>query len=203
MDLLLQIDGFRNLNTIKTLLKYIIIILAALHGLIFTSCTNDLNEVMALPKNKINPSQIGDSVTMLYSDSNQLKVMLKANKMLVFNKNVPEPYTELPKGVFVTFFDEKENVSAILKANYGIRYDVSRKMEAKYAVEVVNEKGTKLETEKLIWDEITKKIYTDAFVKITTSKEIIMGKGFESNQYFSKYQLKEVTGQILLNSDEK
>lgn len=166
------------------------------------ACTNDLKDVMALPKNSYSPSQIGDSVTMLYTDSAKLKIMVKANRMLVFNKNVKEPLTILPKGFFVTFFDENEKVSATLKGNYGVRYDYSKRMEAKYAVEVVNVKGEKLETEKLVWDEINKKIYTDAFVKITTAKEVITGMGMESNQDFSKYQIKQVTGQIQLNNNE-
>ena len=80
------------------------------------SCTNDMKEVMILPKKELRPSQIGDSVTLLYSDSTQLKVVLKANRMLIFNKNVTEPYTLLPKGLFVTFFDDQEKVSATLKA---------------------------------------------------------------------------------------
>jgi LPS export ABC transporter protein LptC len=179
-----------------------IIALLLFSGILICSCTNDLKDVMALPKNGLSPSQVGDSVTMLYTDSSQLKVMVKANRMLLFDKNVSEPFTVLPKGVFVTFFDEEEKVSATLKANFGVRYDATKRMEAKYAVEVVNKDGVKLETEKLIWNEGTKKIYTDAFVKITTAKEIIMGKGMESNQDFTKYQLKKVTGTIQLKSDE-
>ena len=167
------------------------------------ACTNDMMEVMVLPKKELRPNQIGDSITLLYSDSTQLKVVLKANRMLIFNKNVSEPYTLLPKGLFVTFFDDQEKVSATLKANYGIRYDIKKQMEVKYAVELINKDGTKLETEKLIWDEVTKRIYTDAFVKITNRKEIIMGTGMESNQDFTKYEIKHVTGQIQINTDEK
>ena len=162
-----------------------------------------MKEVMTLPKKELRPSQIGDSVTLLYSDSTQLKVVLKANRMLIFNKNVTEPYTLLPKGLFVTFFDDQEKVSATLKANYGIRYDIKKQMEVKYAVELINKDGTKLETEKLIWNEVTQRIYTDVFVKITNRKEIIMGTGMESNQDFTKYEIKHVTGQILINTDEK
>ena len=162
-----------------------------------------MKEVMILPKKELRPTQIGDSVTLLYSDSTQLKVVLKANRMLIFNKNVTEPYTLLPKGLFVTFFDDQEKVSATLKANYGIRYDIKKQMEAKYAVELINKDGTKLETEKLIWNEVTQRIYTDAFVKITNRKEIIMGTGMESNQDFTKYEIKHVTGQIQINTDEK
>jgi LPS export ABC transporter protein LptC len=76
-------------------------------------------------------------------------------------------------------------------------------MEAKYAVELINKDGTKLETEKLIWNEVTQRIYTDVFVKITNRKEIIMGTGMESNQDFTKYEIKHVTGQIQINTDEK
>jgi len=162
-----------------------------------------MKEVMILPKKELRPTQIGDSVTLLYSDSTQLKVVLKANRMLIFNKNVSEPYTLLPKGLFVTFFDDQEKVSATLKANYGIRYDIKKQMEVKYAVELINKDGTKLETEKLIWNEVTQRIYTDAFVKITNRKEIIMGTGMESNQDFTKYEIKHVTGQIQINTDEK
>jgi len=179
--------------------KLIIVILAAAY---FTSCTNDLKDVMRLPKNELSPSQIGDSVTMLYTDSAQLKIMLKANRMLLFNKNVSEPMTVLPKGLFVTFFDQDEKISATLKADYGVRFDESKRMDVKYAVEVVNVNGQKLETEKLTWDENTRRIYTDAAVKITTEKEIIMGKGMESNQDFTKYELKQVTGTIQLKEDE-
>jgi len=170
--------------------------------MLFASCTNDLKDVMALPINKKSPSQVGDSVTMLYTDSAKLKIMLKANRMLMFDKNVKEPLTILPKGVFVTFFDDAEKVSTTLRANYGVRYDLSKRMEAKYAVEVVNKTGEKLETERLIWDEQNKRIYTDAFVKITTATEVIRGKGMESNQDFTKYQIKQVTGTIQLKNDE-
>jgi LPS export ABC transporter protein LptC len=108
----------------------------------------------------------------------------------------------LPKGLFVTFFDQDEKISATLKADYGVRFDESKRMDVKYAVEVVNVNGQKLETEKLTWDENTRRIYTDAAVKITTEKEIIMGKGMESNQDFTKYELKQVTGTIQLKEDE-
>lgn len=185
-----------------SVLKYSFIAFLGAVALFFASCTNDLKDVMALPRNHLSPSQVGDSITMLYTDSAQLKIMLKANRMLLFNKNVSEPFTVLPKGVFVTFFDEDEKVSATLRANYGVRYDLTKRMEAKYAVEVVNKDGVKLETEKLIWDERTQKIHTDAFVKITTDKEIIMGKGMVSNQDFTKYELKQVTGIIQLKNDE-
>lgn len=169
---------------------------------LLSACTNDLKDVMRLPKRDVSPSQIGDSVTMLYTDSAQLKIMLKANRMLVYNKNVSEPLTVMPKGVFVTFFDQYEKVSATLKAGYAVRYEQSNLMEVKFGVEVLNQKGEKLKTEKLVWDENKQRIYTDAEVTVSTTKEIIKGIGLESNQDFSKYELKQITGIIQLNNNE-
>ncbi len=190
--------GFKNSGTINVIKNCLILI-----TLVFSlSCTNDLKDVQALPKNKLSASQTGDSVTLIYTDSTKIKIILKANRMLLFNKNVKEPFTVLPKGFYVTIFDEDEKVSSTLKGNYGVRFDVSKRMEAKYAVEVINKNGEKLETEKLIWDEANKKIYTDAFVKITTPNQIINGKGLESNQDFTKYEIKNITGILNIKNNE-
>lgn len=167
-----------------------------------TSCSNDLKDVMALPKNKLSASQIGDSVTVIYTDSAQLKATLKANRMLIFTENVKEPFTILPKGFYISLFDEQEKPASSIKANYGIRYTNSKRMEAKYAVEVVNIKGEKLETEHLIWDEAKKKIYTDGQIKITTATQIINGRGLVSNQDFTKYEMKDITGIINVENNE-
>jgi LPS export ABC transporter protein LptC len=179
-----------------------LIILSFIIAVALCSCQNSRSEIMALTKPKITPTQQGKGITMIYTDSAELKMVLKAGKMLTFEKNVKEPFTLLPDGVLVTFYNEEEKPETSLKANYGIHYPARKRMEVKYNVEVVNKDGEKLNTEHLIWDEAQKKIYSDAFVKITTAKEIIMGKGLESNQDFTQYQIKEVTGTIQLNNEE-
>jgi LPS export ABC transporter protein LptC len=108
----------------------------------------------------------------------------------------------LNKGLFITFFDEEEKISSTLKAKFGVRFTLSKRMEARYSVVVVNKKGEKLETERLVWDEGNNRIYTDAFVKVTTEKVIISGTGFESNQDFTKWKIKNITGTIQRNKDE-
>jgi LPS export ABC transporter protein LptC len=162
----------------------------------FSSCQNNRNEVMAIGNKIILPSQTGKDITMLYSDSTILKMKLQAPEMQKFEINVARPVTIMPKGLYVVFYDNNGKETTTLKSNYGIRYDDTHKMEVKYNVEVVNATGEKLNTEHLVWDEKTKKITSDAFVKITTAREIIMGKGLEANQDFSQYEIKEITGSI-------
>src|SRR4051812_31522686 len=98
--------------------KHIIFFSVVVVAILSFSCTNDLKDVMALPKNHLTPSQTADTVSLIYTDSAQLKIVLKANRMIQFDKNVSEPFTILSKGVNVTFFDEYEKISSTLKANY-------------------------------------------------------------------------------------
>ncbi len=171
-------------------------------SLLFISCETNRNEVMAIGKKNILPSETGRDITMMYSDSSILKIRLQAPVMQVFDKDVKEKITLLPKGVFVVFYDDKGKESTTLKADYGVRYDQSKRMEVKYGVEVVNANGEKLNTEHLIWDEQKKKIVSDAFVKITTGNKIIMGKGIEANQDFTQYEIKEVTGSLKIDDKD-
>jgi len=171
-------------------------------AVLICSCETDRDEVMAIGKKLIMPSQTGKDITMLYSDSAVLKVKLQAPEMQIFEKDVKEKITILPKGFFIIFYDAFGKESSTLKADYGVRYETSRRMEARHNVEVVTVKGEKLNTEHLIWDEKTKKINSDTAVKITTAKEIIMGNGLIANEDLSKYELKEMTGTVKVDSKE-
>lgn len=178
-----------------------LLLLMACSMLLF-ACETNRDEVMAIGKKTIMPSQTGRDITMLYSDSTVLKIKLTAPQMQIYEKDVKEKITILPKGVFVVFYDANGKETTTLKSDYAVRYETSKRMEAKYNVEVVNASGEKLNTEKLIWDEKTKKISSDVFVKITTAKEIIMGKGLEANQDFTQYEIKEITGTIKVEDNQ-
>ena len=65
-------------------------------------------------------------------------------------------------------------------------------------IKVKNVNGDLLETEHLIWNEKKEIVYTEEFVKITTKNEVIYGKGLVSNQDFTKYTIKKISGTIML-----
>ena len=74
-------------------------------------------------------------------------------------------------------------------------------MEVMDDVVVINRNGEKLNTEHLIWDADSKKIYTDEFVKITTKEEIIFGDGLEANEDFTKYKILNIKGTVTVDQD--
>ena len=98
------------------------------------------------------------------------------------------------------FSTERMEVKSKLTADYGVRYEREQKMEARKNVIVTNEKGDKLNTEHLIWDEKKQKLLSNEDVKITTKDEIIFGKGFEANEDFTKYKIFNLKGTISINN---
>ncbi len=163
------------------------------------SCENDLEKVKLYSKGMNSPHESAKNIKILYSDSARIEVELTSP--LLNHYDTENPYIEMPKGFNAIFYNDKLEVKSKLNADYGIRYERDQRMEAKKNVTVINEKGEKLNTEHLIWDERKGKLYSDEFVKITTRDEIIFGNGFEANQDFSKYKIFNIKGTISLNNE--
>ena len=146
------------------------------------------------------PIQSDKNVEVLYSDSARVRAKLMAPVLNQFTGK--KNYMELPKGMEIIFYNELKEQKTKLTADYGIGYNNEgtgiNKMEAKRNVVVINEKGDKLNTEHLIWDALTKQIYTQEFVKITTKDETIWGDGLKADQDFSNYEITHPKGSIAL-----
>jgi LPS export ABC transporter protein LptC len=167
--------------------------------LTLVSCENDIAKVNSVTADVLKnlPIESGKNIQLIYTDSALTKAILTTPQMdrYIGKKN----YFELPKGMKIIFYADANRAKTTLVADYGIGYENGNgmeQMEAKRNVVVVNEKGEKLNTEQLIWNAITKKIITNAFVKITTKDEIIWGDGLEANEDFSSYEIKNVKGQL-------
>ena len=65
-----------------------------------------------------------------------------------------------------------------------------------------NEAHEELYTDELIWNEKEERIYSDKFVRIVTPEQRISGNGFEADQEFTVYKVKEITGQVYVESNE-
>lgn len=168
----------------------------------FVACENDLQKVNEITKQDNLPVEKMNDVVLEYTDSAKLKVKLVTPFIA---KYIPEedPYIEFEEGIEVFFYDSEEALDAELSAEYAIQYPERHITEAKRNVVAINSKGEKLNTEHLIWDDQKEIIYSEEFVTITTENQVIMGKGFEADQNFSNYKIKNVTGTITLNEDEE
>jgi LPS export ABC transporter protein LptC len=190
-------------NFIKNSCRILIIIPILLFG--FTACENDIavvNSITSATEKQL-PIESGKNVEIMYSDSARVRAKLTTPQLDRYDGK--KKYMELSKGMQVIFYNEQRKEQTKLTADYGIGFDDGtgvNRMEAKRNVVVINEKGDKLNTEDLIWDAVTKKIYTDDFVKITTKDETIWGDGLTANEDFSEYEITHPKGSIVENEQD-
>lgn len=178
-----------------------VFLFAFLIVVIIPSCVNDPAEVNSITQKSKLPTISQHNVDLRYTDSAKLKIHMTAPQFDEYEGI--NPYEEMAKGVKVEFFGDSEKVDSYLTANYAIRKKREKIMEAKNDVVVVNSKGEKLNTEHLIWDENKRRIRTDAFVRITTADQVITGTGLDSDERFEEYEIKNITGTILLKDEPK
>ena len=169
---------------------------------IFFACSNDIKTISGFANDENSPVESAKDVEYYYSENGYITVKLKAGKLNSFE--YPEEYTELKDGVYLEFFDSTGNITSALTSNYAKRFERKKIMEAMHDVEIIDFiEDKKLNTEHLIWDENSRKIYNESFVKITTPDKIIYGDGFETDENFSEYIIKKTRGEILVDRKEK
>lgn len=161
------------------------------------SCKNDPAEVKSLTQRDTLPLLTTQNVDMLVSDSARLKMHLTAPREEDFAGETQRSI--FPQGMHMEIYDDSGTVSSSVQSMYAERLLKEQKITAKQKVVVINIKGEKLETEKLTLDERTQRIYTDAFVKITTADQVIMGNGLDADAAFTEYEIKDITGTLMLN----
>lgn len=169
-----------------------------------SSCENKLEDVATIGamKNK-GPVETAKDIDITYSDSAKVKARVLSPLLYHFT-DIENPYYEMPNGVLINFYNTKIDtlmLESVLSAKYAIRYEKKQVMEARDSVVVINKKGEKLNTERLVWNEATQRIYSDKFVKITTKDKIIFGDGFEANQDFSKYRIFKIKGIVNIKEE--
>ncbi len=172
---------------------------------LFLACQNDLNEVKQLTFESQLPALKVNEMHTVLTDSGRVRVVMNAPVMQRFEpQNEDEqPYDEYPEGFMVEFY-RNDTVESQITAEYGIYYSEKELWEAKRNVIAQNYvKHEKLNTEHLLWDMRKERIYTDKFVRITTSDEVFIGTGFESDQNFTSWSIKKPKGSFVINDEEE
>lgn len=159
----------------------------------FFSCSEG-NEVVDISSDPSTTARLtATDVTTLVSDSGITRYRVDAKVWKVFDR-VEDPYWDFPEGIHFDRFDPDMNVDAEIESKKAIYYTTRKFWDLKDSVHAMNLKGEHFECDQLFWDEKAERVYTNGKVKITQQDKIIYGKGFESNQTFTKYVIKKPEG---------
>lgn len=109
-----------------------------------------------------------------------------------------DPYREFRKGIkIITYQDDSlTTVNATLEANYAIYYENRKLWEAKGDVRIVKNDGTKVYTQQLFWNSVTKRIYSNVDTKIVTENDTHFAEGFESDEELVELNFRHWKGKV-------
>jgi LPS export ABC transporter protein LptC len=162
---------------------------------LLTSCEDDKKDIKR--EEYKGPVSEVYGINMSYTDSARLVVRMTTEAELTMRSD-DRIY---PKEVRVFFFDKLGNNTTKLRGDSARFLRMKNLYRVMGRVQINNQvKNEILETDELFWSPDTKKIYTDKPVDIKTPEQVIHGVGMDSNQDFTEYTIRRVTGVVSVKS---
>ena len=163
------------------------------------ACKNDLDQIAAVEVQEAGPDRVTQNAEYFYTDSGRVRNRLRAGRIAEWAMK-PE-HTEITEGLEVLFYDARGKEGSILTARRGVILPAENRMEVYENVVFINERGERLETEQLTWDQDSARVRTDKPVRVEREGDIIHGQGLDAAEDFSQYTIHRITGIINLEAD--
>lgn len=167
-----------------------------------SSCKKKDKPVQAITDRQNLPTMSSTGVVTLVSDSGMIRYKMVAGEWTIFDKKTPS-YWAFENGIHLERFDSLTNVDAYIDADTAYYYDKDKLWELRSNVKIENVKGEKFTTNLLFWNQVTEKIYSDAFITIYSGDQVLSGYGFESDQRFEDYDIKRTSGVFYIENKEE
>lgn len=160
-------------------------------------CQNEISEIRAITDTSTKPVQTSYNATYTFTEKGKKENQLIAAQLDQFQGT--DDYILASGGYSMIFFDSLENEEARLSAINGKYIEKEKKLIAWDSVVLFNIQGEKLETDELIFEQDSSRIFTEKNVTITTKNgSIIRGRGLVSNESFTKYKIIQPTGDLYI-----
>ena len=109
---------------------------------------------------------------------------------------ISHPYTEFPKGIHLTLFEENGNKSTIV-ANYAISYKKTKIIDLQGNVIITSYDGKKLETSQLYYDQKNEWFFTEKPFKYTDEiGGYLEGPGVDFSKDFKVFNMQRSKGEV-------
>jgi LPS export ABC transporter protein LptC len=163
-------------------------------SVIFVGCESNFKDVQKINYSEFVPSGEADDFNLKYTDSGKIKSILISPKMLDY-ATVEYPFTEFPKGINVTLYDNKDKRTFIV-SDYAVTFKGSDIIDLQGHVKISTESGQFLETEQLYYDQKNEWFFTQKKFKLTDPKGVSYGEGIDFGRDFKRVNSQKISGQI-------
>lgn len=141
-------------------------------------------------------------VSTYISDSGVVRYKIITDEWKVFDRLDPSMWS-FEEGIYLEKFDNELNIDAIIQADTAYYYDKQELWELRGNVHIENEQDEEFDTQLLFWNQQTKRVYSDLYIRIRQQRRIITGIGFTSNQDFTNYTIKQTQGIFPIKEEPK
>jgi LPS export ABC transporter protein LptC len=153
------------------------------------SCSSHSKQVTLLEYDGKFPDESSRNIELIMSEEGEISFILYAPVMNTYLGD--NHYMDFPEGITVSSFSNGEKQTT-LTADYAINEERVNRMEAHGNVVIVDlVKQESILTEKITWDKRNQRIFSDVEVtQIKADGTVNRGDGFESDERFTKYSIK-------------
>ncbi|MBU3681522.1 MAG: LPS export ABC transporter periplasmic protein LptC [Flavobacterium sp.] len=185
MDLIRRLFFFRFGSTL---------FVVSLFFLALVGCESNFKEVQKINYSEFAPAGEATDFNLKYTDSGRITSILESSKMLDY-AHVEFPYTEFPKGIFVTLYDSKGQ-RTFIRSNYAVTFKGTGIIDLQSQVKITNEFGQQLETNQLYYDQKNEWFFTEQKFKLTDTKGVSYGEGIDFSKDFKRVNSQRINGEI-------
>jgi len=169
-------------------------LLAAVVLCFCAACSDNVPKTVKTVDRTEMPRMYAENVSTLISDSGITRYRITTPAWYIYDK-AKEPYWYFPKGIHLERFDDQlQHVDGDIRSNKATYYQYRQLWELDGKVRAINLQRETFESEQLFWNQREQRIYSDTLIKITKPTQILTGKGFDSNQSMTKYQIRQPQG---------
>ena len=148
------------------------------------------------------PVMVTRGVSSYVSDSGVVRYKIITDEWVVFDRLDPSRWT-FEKGIYLEKFNNDLVVDATIVADTAYYYDKEELWELRGDVHIENEQDEQFDTQLLFWNQKTRLVYSDLYIRIRQQKRIITGVGFTSNQEFTNYTIKQTQGVFPIREERR
>lgn len=160
---------------------------------LFSACSNDRKAVQALGESFEGSAFEQRGFRATVSQNGEQQFIVHARSMEQFTRS-EVPYVRY-RDVVVQLRKSSKKKGAWMKAEQVVQRPGQQVWQAEGRVVIQNQDGNRLETESVVWDAQTGRIFGERAVRLTTPSQLLSGSGFEADDRLETYTLFNAQGQ--------
>jgi len=170
------------------------VILAVVSSFFCLSCSNKDKQFGPAVTSRDSTSVITTrGVDMLISENGIIRYHVVAEEWKIFDKMNP-PFYSMESGVMLEILDSLMEVESMIVADTAYYLIDDEIWHLRHNVHAENINNEEFDTPELYVNNRSNRMYSDSIIHIRQERQIIVGRGFESNTGLTEYTIRKTEG---------